>query len=272
MDAPPPEDTRPYIEVTHRLREAGLHAPRIFAKNVEHGFLLLEDLGDALYRDFLAADNVDEHFPALFGVLERMAQDVDADGLPSYDEKLLRFEMDLFPNWYLTHHRRDVPRDHFDRSWDEFCSSVIASALQQPRCFVHRDFHSCNLMLTGQGTVGVIDFQDAVHGPVSYDFISLIWDRYISWPRQRIEAWMETYRQMLELRIAPDDWRRHCDLMGLQRNIKVVGIFARLYYRDGKNGYLEMIPRFYGYALDILRRYPEFANILDVMELTECAP
>jgi hypothetical protein len=165
-----------------------------------------------------------------------------------------------------------MPRDSFEQCWDEFCNSVIASALEQPRCFVHRDFHSCNLMLTGQGTVGVIDFQDAVHGPVSYDFISLIWDRYITWPRRRIEAWMETYRQMLGLRMGPDEWRRHCDLMGLQRNIKVVGIFARLYYRDGKEGYLEMIPRFYHYALETVHRYPEFAAILDVMELDECAP
>jgi aminoglycoside/choline kinase family phosphotransferase len=272
MDAPPPETTRPYVEVTRRLRDAGLHAPRIFAQNVEDGFLLLEDLGDTLYRDFLAEDNVDEYFPALFEVLKRMAQHVDAAGLPEYDEKLLRFEMDLLPNWYLARHRPKVPRDHFDRIWDGFCNRVIASALEQPRCFVHRDFHSCNLMLTEPGAVGVIDFQDAVRGPVSYDFISLIWDRYISWPRSRIEGWMQAFRQSLELQVTADEWRRHCDLMGLQRNIKVVGIFARLYYRDGKEGYLEMIPRFYDYALDTLRRYPEFADVLDVMEHSECAP
>ena len=272
MDAPPPENTRPYIEVTRRLRDAGLRAPRIFAKNVEQGFLLLEDLGDELYRDFLTADNVDEHFPALFEVLKRMAQRVDAAGLPEYDGKLLRFEMNLFPNWYLARHRPGVSREHFDQIWDPFCNSVIASALAQPWCFVHRDFHSCNLMLTEPGTVGVIDFQDAVHGPVSYDFISLIWDRYITWPRHRIEDWMEAFRQSLELQLTADEWRRHCDLMGLQRNIKVVGIFARLYYRDGKEGYLEMIPRFYDYATDTLRRYPEYADVLDVMELPECAP
>jgi aminoglycoside/choline kinase family phosphotransferase len=272
MDAPPPENTLPYIGVTRRLRDAGLHAPRIYADNLEQGFILLEDLGDTLYRDFLAADNVDEHFPVLFKVLERMAQDVDADGLPAYDEELLRFEMDLFPNWYLGHHRSGALREAFDACWDAFCGCVIDAALEQPGCFVHRDFHSCNLLQTGHGSVGVIDFQDAVVGPVSYDFISLIWDRYITWPRQRVEAWMEAYRQLLGLPLKPGEWRRHCDLMGLQRNIKVVGIFARLYYRDGKQGYLEMIPRFYDYALDTLRRYPEFADVLDVMEHAQCAP
>lgn len=273
MDAAPPaEDTRPFIEITRRLRAAGLHAPEILQSDTGRGFLLLEDLGDALYRDFLDEGNVDEHFPALLEVLRRMAQDVDATGLAEYDEALLRSEMDLFPDWYLAHHRPSMPRAVFDTAWDGFCQRVIENCLEQPRSFVHRDFHSCNLLKTALGSVGVIDHQDAVHGPVSYDFISLVWDRYIRWPREKVEAWMETHRQSLGLAVSPAQWRRHCDLMGLQRNIKVVGIFARLHYRDGKTGYLEMIPRFYDYVTDTLGRYPEFAGILELLEQQECAP
>ncbi len=273
MDAPPPaEDTRPFVDVTSKLREAGLYAPEILKADVENGFLLLEDLGDDLYRDFLGQHNADEQFPALFDVLRRMARKVDANGLPEYNARLLRYEMDLFPNWYLDHHRQSMPRNEFDRYWDSFCKQVIGSALEQPACFVHRDFHSCNLLMTQSGDVGIIDFQDAVKGPISYDFISLIWDRYITWPRAQIEQWMEQYRQMLGVSIGPDQWRRYCDLMGLQRNIKVVGIFARLHYRDGKTGYLEMIPRFYDYVTDTLDRYPEFAEFLELLEQPECAP
>jgi aminoglycoside/choline kinase family phosphotransferase len=273
MDAPPPAvDTRPFVDVANRLRAAGLKAPEILLADVENGFLLLEDLGDKLYRGFLDADNADEYFPALFDVLQRMACSVNPAGLPEYDTQLLRFEMDLFPNWYLDHHRQSMPRRGFDRCWDGFCDQVIGSALEQPVCFVHRDFHSCNLLTTPSGDVGLIDFQDAVLGPISYDFISLIWDRYISWRRAQLDTWMEQYRQILGVSIEPDQWRRYCDLMGLQRNIKVVGIFARLYYRDGKTGYLEMIPRFFDYVTDTLRRYPEFSHILQLLEQAECAP
>lgn len=273
MDAPPPaEDTRPFVDVTSRLRAAGLCAPEILQADLENGFLLLEDLGDDLYRGFLDQGNADDHFPALFDVLRRMAWKVDASGLPEYNARLLRYEMDLFPNWYLDHHRKHMPRSEFDRYWNGFCKQVIGSALEQPACFVHRDFHSCNLLKMPSGDVGIIDFQDAVLGPVSYDFISLVWDRYISWPRPRLEAWMEQFRQMLGVSIEPDQWRRYCDLMGLQRNIKVVGIFARLYYRDGKTGYLEMIPGFYDYLTGTLRRYPEFSDMLELLEQAECAP
>ena len=137
---------------------------------------------------------------------------------------------------------------------------------------MHRDFHSCNLLKTGHERVGIIDFQDAVKGPVSYDFISLIWDRYIAWPRPQIEKWMEDIRLKLDLKITSQQWLRDCDLMGLQRNIKIVGIFARLNYRDGKNGYVEMIPQFYDYITGTLRRYPEFSDLLSIVEQTECVP
>ena len=273
MDAPPPgEDVRPFINVGGRLRAASLYAPEIVHTDSKNGYLLLEDLGDALLSDSLDQNNVAVQFQELFGILKHMALSVNADQLPEFDAALLRMEMNLLPDWYLGHHRKTVPREQFVRRWDKFCNRIIDSALDQPQCFVHRDFHSCNLLETRGNRIGIIDFQDAVKGPVSYDFISLIWDRYINWPRQQIEIWMEEFRLRLGVDIEPERWQRYCDLMGLQRNIKVVGIFARLHYRDGKTGYLEMIPRFYEYVTDTLRLYPEFEEMLNILEQPECVP
>jgi len=277
MDAPPPgENVRPFIDITRRLHSANLHAPEIFYSDPGNGFLLLEDLGDDLYRDVLNGPAVDTLPNGLFEILKTMALDVNTDDLPQYSAAMLKTEIDLFPDWYLDQHRSAVSRRSFDALWGDFCSLIIDSALDQPACFVHHDFHSSNLLRTPADGVGIIDFQDAVRGPVSYDFISLIWDRYISWPRQQIEDWMEDTRQMLVpaigQNIEPLEWQRYCDLMGLQRNLKIVGIFARLYYRDGKDGYIEMIPRFYDYITDTLRRYPEFAGLLDFMEQDSCVP
>ena len=273
MDSPSPTDNvDPFIDIDRRLREVHLHAPEIIYTDRKNGFLLLEDLGDDLYRGLLNEHTVQSLFPGLFDVLKDLALTADTTDLPTFDYRKLRRDMDLFPDWYLGKHRTAMPREQFDAIWDDFCETVIDSALEQPQCFVHRDFHSCNLLRTGNNTIGIIDFQDAVTGPVTYDFISLIWDRYISWPRPQIEEWMVEIRVKLDLDISTQAWRRYCDLMGLQRNFKIVGIFARLCYRDGKNGYLELIPRFYDYIINTLRLYPEFSGMLDILEETECAP
>jgi len=273
MDAPPPkEDVGPFIDIDRRLRVVNLHAPEIFYADSQNGYLLLEDFGDELYRGLLNEHNVSSLFPGLFDVLKHFALTVDTTDLPEFDYRKLRRDMDLFPDWYLGQHRKAMSRAKLDTIWDGFCKQIIDSALQQPQCFVHRDFHSCNLLKTASSDIGIIDFQDAVIGPVSYDFVSLIWDRYISWPRSQIEGWMEQIRVDLNLDLEPRQWQRYCDLMGLQRNIKIVGIFARLHYRDGKNGYIEMIPRFYDYITSTLCRYPEFAELLSIMEQPECVP
>lgn len=273
MDAPPPsEDVRPFIDVAQRLKEARLHVPDILHADETHGFLLLEDLGDEMYRDLLKPGNQDEWFPELFEALATMALSTSIDGLPVYDAAKLRYELDLLPKWYLKHHRSEMPTEHFERIWEDFCAQILDSAFAQPQCFVHRDFHSSNLLHAPDGSIGIIDFQDAVSGPVSYDFISLIWDRHITWPRADIERWMEDMRQLLQLDIPALKWQRYCDLMGLQRNLKVVGVFARLYYRDGKRGYIEMIPRFYDYLLSTLKLYPEFSGMLAVLEDKQCVP
>jgi aminoglycoside/choline kinase family phosphotransferase len=272
MDAPPEkEDSAPFVEIAGRLRCAGLKAPEILYFNLERGFGLLEDFGDTLYRELISEESVDKLFPELFGVLHDMACGVDTRGLPTYSESALSRDLELFRNWYLDVHRKR-PLDENDMPvWDRVCNLLIASAREQPQVFVHKDFHSCNLLRTPDGP-GIIDFQDGVRGPVSYDFASLIWDRYIPWPRDRIELWMKEIHTALALNCSLSEWVRWCDWMGLQRNLKVVGIFARLKHRDGKLGYIEMLPRFYQYLLDVMPLYPEFAEFQTLLEQKECAP
>lgn len=277
MDAPPDrEDSVPFLDIAKRLREAGLHAPEVIAFDLDQGFGLLEDFGDTLYRSLIDESSVDRVFPPLFDVLERMATQVEPTGLPPYDPAFLQQELDLFRDWYLARHKGKTLSAAETGAWKDLCERLIESAIRQPQVFVHRDFHSCNLLETEKGP-GIIDFQDAMHGPLNYDFISLVWDRYLPWPRARIEAWMRSLhgrlaRQMDLSEMDSDDWIRSCDWMGLQRNLKVVGIFARLWYRDGKHGYLEMIPAFYGYLRDVLPRYPEFHHFHQLLEQDECAP
>lgn len=266
MDAPPEhENSRPFVDIATRLRTAGLHAPVIVDFDFEQGFGLLEDLGDELYRGILTPQSAAALFPDLFGALHCMAQKVDASGLPDYDRQRLQAELDLFTDWYLQQHRQRKLSGTEMTGWQAACEILHANATAQPQVFVHRDFHSCNLLYTRGKAPGIIDFQDAVRGPLSYDFISLLWDRYISWPRAQLEAWMETYRQQLEQPVATADWVRWCDLMGLQRNLKIVGIFCRLHHRDRKAGYLELVPRFYAYLLDVVPLYPELQTLHDLL-------
>lgn len=272
MDAPPDkEDSTPFIDVAGRLRSAGLNAPAVEHFDLQQGFGLLGDFGDTLYRELITEDSIDGLMPGLLDILDGMAGRVDCAGLPDYNTELLQMELDLFTNWYLATHKNRPLKASEEAAWSELCSRLLVSAHDQPQVFVHRDFHSCNLLQTPTGP-GIIDFQDAVRGPLSYDFVSLAWDRYNAWPRTRLERWMKDTHSLLPTTCSLQDWIRQCDLMGLQRNLKIVGIFARLHYRDNKAGYLEMIPRFYQYVLDVLPLYPEFSEFQQLMEQTECAP
>lgn len=272
MDAPPEkENSAPFVDIASRLRSASLNAPTVLEFDLELGFGLLEDFGDTLYRELLNEQSVDELFPELFGLLGGMACRVDSTGLPLYNQAALSTELDLFKSWYLEHHRQRPMSCSESLVWDKVCDRLIESAQEQPQVFVHRDFHSCNLLQTSDGP-GIIDFQDGVRGPVSYDFVSLVWDRYIAWPREALERWMKEVHAILPVQCSPADWVRYCDWMGLQRNLKIVGIFARLKHRDGKQGYVEMIPQFYRYLLDVLPRYPEFKDFQMMLEQNECAP
>ncbi len=270
MDAPPErEDLGPWLEVGRRLRGAGLNAPQVLAQNLDDGFLLLSDLGNRLLLPALDELSVNPHYQAAMQSLLRMQCAIDSSDLPAYDERRLVSEMELLPTWFLQRHLGiDIACEQWDVIEVAFRSLVI-SAQAQPPVFVHRDFHSRNLMLTDVG-LGIIDFQDAVRGPITYDLVSLLRDCYVEWPRAQVEAWVEQYRQQAVAAglTAADAARflRWFDLMGLQRHIKVLGIFCRLWYRDGKAGYLADLPRVWRYTRDVGRRYPDIAPLIELID------
>ncbi|WP_372748838.1 aminoglycoside phosphotransferase family protein [Litorivivens sp.] len=266
MDAPPDkEDSAPFLDIAGRLQHVGIHAPRILAHNLQRGWILLEDLGDTLYKSAFEQRPGSQVMAEILPVLEKLTL-VDTARLPQYDEGRLQQELDLFPQWHLAVHTKQEFTAAEQMLWQQLCGQLIDNANAQPAVFVHRDLHSCNLMEMAGKAPGVIDFQDAVLGPITYDLMSILLDRYITWPRPQLEEWMEAFR----LRVAPDvprdTWRRWCDWMGLQRNLKIIGIFARLAYRDGKTGYLSLVPRFSDYVRDVLYRYNELEPYQELLE------
>lgn len=287
MDAPPDqEDCRPFIDVAERLAAAGVHVPRVLARDLEQGFLLLTDMGRETWLTALNEHNADAWFSDALDTLVRQQCHADASGLPVFDRALLRRELALFPEWYLGH-ERGLTLDQKTRARLESVFEVlIASALAQPRVFVHRDFMPRNLMASTPNP-GVIDFQDAVCGPITYDLISLFKDAFLSWPEPRVQTWLALYqRRALEAGLpVPADFDallRACDLMGAQRHLKVIGIFSRIHHRDGKPHYLRDVPRFFGYLRTVIARRPELADLgclldewgcpTDNTEDSQCAP
>lgn len=275
MNAPPDkEDTRPFVDIAERLLGAGLRAPRIAAVDAAQGFLLLEDFGSATLLPALTETSVDQHYGTALDDLLRM-QRTDTRSLPNYDSALLVAEMELFETWFLRRHLGlELSCDDTDRI--EACMSrLVASALEQPQVFVHRDYHSRNLMLLDDNALGVIDFQDAVLGPITYDLVSLLKDCYIQWPLPRVYGWAESFRQNAMaaglVAVGPTRWRRWFDWMGLQRHLKVLGIFARLHYRDGKSGYLSDLPLVLDYTLGVCERYGELADFGQWLETLTAA-
>lgn len=271
MDAPPErEDCRPFVDVTARLERTGVHVPHIHAQELEQGFLLLEDLGDRLYLGELGADTADPLYRDSITALIRI-QGGDAQGLPPYDRELLEREMALFPEWLLKTHLGLTPGRAEQAMLDRAFDRLVRNALAQPRVLVHRDYHSRNLLRTGGNNPGIIDYQDAVFGPVSYDLVSLLRDCYIAWPSERVGHWVELYnRHAMEAGIltAEDVLKmpRWFDLMGVQRHLKAAGIFARLFHRDSKPGYLADIPRTLGYILVVAQKQPELRGLAAFIE------
>lgn len=272
MDAPPDlEDCQPFIDVTRLLLQANLHAPEIIAADLQQGFLLLEDLGDDLYRDIVIEAKASEQYQPVFDALVKLANDVDTDGLPDYNITRLQQELDLFSDWYAPSHA-SLPLDDAEHAdWHTICHHLVETARSQPQVFVHRDFHSCNVLFTDINNPGIIDYQDAVCGPITYDLVSWLLDRYIPWPREQLVEWYEQHRQKLQLNIDSAEWLRWCDWMGLQRNLKVLGIFARLAYRDGKTGYIDLMPNFYRYVMETAALYPETQPLINMLERRPCA-
>ena len=271
MDAPPDrEDIRPWLDIAQRLNAAGLHAPEIRASDAELGFVLMADLGTRLYLPELRDDNVDALYADALDALLVMQTGVDAADLPPYDEARLVAEMELMPTWFLSRHLGFTP-DCAD--WDVIepaFRALVNAAQVQPQVFVHRDYHSRNLLITDRDNPGILDFQDAVRGPVTYDLVSLLRDCYIAWPEQKIQAWVEGYRQRLVAAgitdVDTETFQRGFDLIGLQRHIKVLGIFCRLWYRDGKAGYLNDLPLVWRYTREVGRRHAATAPLIELIE------
>lgn len=266
MDAPPThEDCGRFADLARRFRAIGLNTPEVHAEDIGQGFLLLSDLGDRLYLAQLTAESADALYADAMAALAIVQQRGPRAGLPLYDGPFLRREMELFREWLLERHLGLALDAAADARFDAVCRLLVESALEQPRVCVHRDFHSRNLMLTARDNPGVLDFQDAVLGPPTYDLVSLLRDCYIAWPEERVTGWALGYRDaamrlgILE-EVSPERFLRWFDLMGMQRHLKACGIFARLNHRDGKPGYLGDLPRTLGYLVLVAGRYPELAE------------
>ncbi|MGB9430030.1 MAG: phosphotransferase [Gammaproteobacteria bacterium] len=273
MDAPPPrEDCRPFVHVAGLLKAAGVHAPDILAQDLDRGFLLLSDLGRQSYLDALNDENADALFSDAVDALIRWQRASLPGVLPPYDQALLRRELNLFPEWYVARHL-NVTLTVAERTILESVFSLLEnSALAQPQVFVHRDYMPRNLMLSTPNP-GVLDFQDAVYGPISYDVVSLFKDAFISWGTERIEFWRRRYWERAQQTGLPvqkySEFTRAFDWMGLQRHFKVLGIFARINYRDGKPVYLKDTPRFLNYVHETGKLYKEFTPLLKLLDALE---
>ncbi|MGK7296802.1 MAG: aminoglycoside phosphotransferase family protein [Candidatus Wenzhouxiangella sp. M2_3B_020] len=264
MDAPPEREApEPFIDIASRLDSAGLNVPGVLARDLERGFLLLTDLGNRPWHRVLDEDNADAMFSDALAALVRMQTHADAGGLGEYDAARLLSELELFPQWFLGRHWRVEPTDGELDDWEMVCMTLIRWALDQPRVFCHRDFMPRNLMLCDPNP-GILDFQDALSGPIAYDPVCLFRDAFLSWPPDKVDGWLEDYRLKagdagLPVPGDPGLWLRTCDLMGAQRHLKVLGIFARIHHRDGKPGYIDDEPRFFAYLAAAIARNPELA-------------
>jgi len=280
MDAPPDrEDSRPFINVAKLLFDAGLNVPEVIDQDLEQGYLLLGDLGNTLYLHELSDATVDHLYGDALGALAAIQVCNPGPGvLPDYDRTLLMNEMALFRDWLVGTHL-GITQDAAQVAMLDTTFDLLAdNALEQPQVLVHRDYHSRNLMVTGRNNPGILDFQDAVIGPVTYDLVSLLRDCYIEWPRTRIEDWVLGYQELAlqsgilrEEHEDPQQFLRWFDLMGVQRHLKAAGIFARLNHRDGKTGYLDDIPRTLGYVIEVSGRYPGLAGLAELSQWCQSA-
>jgi aminoglycoside/choline kinase family phosphotransferase len=273
MDSPPAlEDPQPWLAIGQRLSAAGLHVPAVQAHDLQQGFLLIEDLGSKLYLPALNDSTVDALYGDAMDALLRMQRDVDVAGMQPYDGAFLSRELEIMPEWLLGRHLGHAPDCDEWNVLEAAFDVLLTSALEQPRCFVHRDYHSRNLLIVEHNSPGILDFQGALVGPITYDLASLLRDCYIRWDRERVERWVEDYRlclraaRLIDATVDRARFLRWFDLIGLQRHIKVLGIFCRLGYRDGKHGYLDDLPRVYDYVISVAGRYGELADLVALLE------
>lgn len=278
MDAPPPqEDVRPFIHVAELFGQTGVSVPRVLAQDVERGFLLLTDLGSTTYLHQLNIDTAHKLYLDAIDALVLLQAQSQPDVLPEYDRALLLRELQLFPDWYIAKHRGVTLDDKQQAALQKVFDALLANNLAQPQVYVHRDYHSRNLMVLDSGNPGILDFQDAVYGPITYDLVSLLRDAYVQWDEEvvldwAIRYWEKARRAGLPVANDIDSFYRDFEFMGLQRHLKVLGIFARLYHRDGKAAYLDDMPLVMEYTRKTAGRYRELApliRILDVLENTD---
>lgn len=266
MDAPPPqENCAPFVAIDHLLASAGINVPAIHAQDLERGFLLLSDLGRKTYLEIIGDDNADSLFADAIDALLAQQQLPMQAPLPSYDTALLRRELELFPEWYVGRELKLAFTEAQQASWQRISQQLIDSALAQPKVLVHRDYMPRNLMQSTPNP-GVLDFQDAVYGPVTYDITCLFKDAFLSWPQARVDGWLRDYwdkARAAGIAVQPEfkEFQRASDLMGVQRHLKVIGIFARICHRDGKPRYLTDVPRFFAYIDEVIARRPELAEL-----------
>lgn len=264
MDAPPEhEDVDSFVKIGEFLAQFAIHVPKIYAKDMQQGFLLLSDLGNTSFLSVLNSTSADGLYnKAIDEIIKMQLSPANEElAIADYNSDSLTQEMALFPKWFLQRHL-DLPVPDF---LPDVFGLLCANAQNQPQRFVHRDYHSRNLMLVENKDVGVIDFQDAVVGPVSYDLVSLLRDVYIEWPMEKVNHWIHLYFDKAQennlIDCDKDTFVRWFDLMGLQRHLKILGIFCRLYYRDGKEGYLKDLPLTLRYVSTITARYPELEQL-----------
>lgn len=274
MDAPPDkEDCHPFVNLSQRLIDSGLNAPEVIAKQFEQGFLLLTDLGNQLYLDQLSmasTQQVENLYAAAINALIVMQIHTSSKDIPNYDHRLLHAEMNLFRDWLVSQHLHYQLSPQQTIELADCFEKLSQSALSQPCVFVHRDYHSRNLMVVPKHNPGILDFQDAVKGPITYDLVSLLRDCYIAWPLDQVNRWALSYYQLAQSAdlmkgIDENEFLRWFDWMGIQRHLKASGIFARLYHRDGKSGYLKDIPRTLNYIVEVAGNYPELLSLSELV-------
>ncbi len=277
MDAPPEhEDCRPFVHVAGLLHGAGVHAPEILAQDLGRGLLLLSDLGNSTYLDVLDESNADRLFRDALDTLAKWQLASRPDVLPPYDEALLRRELNLFPDWYVARHLGSPLTANQQETLERVQRLLLQNILAQPKVFVHRDYMPRNLMMC-EDNPGVLDFQDAVYGPITYDVASLFRDAFISWEEERVLDWVVRYWEKAKRAGLPVDadfgaFYRDMEWMGLQRHLKVLGIFARINYRDGKPRYLADTPRFVNYVRQVAARYAQLAPLARIFDELDKRP
>lgn len=277
MDAPVEhEDCRPFIKVADELYAMGLQVPRVIEQNLQQGFLLLADLGNTTYLSTLKQASQQEvdglYRDALDALVTMQLKGKDqSQKLPAYDSKLLNMEMSLFTDWLVNKHLELTLSNSEIADWQAVTQLLTTAALQQPKTYVHRDYHSRNLMVLAQNNPGILDFQDAVRGPLTYDAVSLLRDCYIAWPAEQVLEWQRYYfLELCQQRLAlENEWsafKKAMDLMGVQRHLKASGIFCRLFHRDAKDGYLADIPLTLQYITQVGRQYKELNSLVQLTE------